>query len=316
MGVETLVSVVVPLYNKEDYILDTVKSILDQTFSDFELLIINDGSIDNSLERLKGISDSRVKVINQENQGVSAARNKGVKLASGKWVAFLDADDYWDQTFLEKLTRLINQYPDGKIFSSGRRLRFKDKIEEYNNPLLPDPGSSASVDYIQIIEKYLPPIHSSSCLICRDLLVESSGFRPGMRKFEDHDLWIRLAYNRPVFFLNDPLLTYRKDVEVKFSGSKCTLTAPDFIAYLSTLADIKSKVINLEHIVCIENYAFRFCIYNFVLHANSFISKEKKEILCLMKGLLGKYHYTILYFIMTLKPSLLNLLLLMYRKVK
>src|SRR5574341_1935425 len=92
----TKVSAIIPVYNGEKYIEDAIRSVLTQTFSDLELIIVDDGSTDKTGEICKGfLSDSRVKYIYQENQGVSSARNTGIKRSNGEYVAFLDADDYW-----------------------------------------------------------------------------------------------------------------------------------------------------------------------------------------------------------------------------
>ena len=96
------VSVIIPAYNAMNYLPQTLKSVLQQTFTDFEILIINDGSSDDIVEWSSQISDSRVKLISQINQGVSAARNTGIRNAQGEYIAFIDADDLWEPTKLEK----------------------------------------------------------------------------------------------------------------------------------------------------------------------------------------------------------------------
>ena len=96
------ISVVIPLYNKQKAVVHTVQSVLNQTVSDFELIVVDDGSTDNSLAVVKAIKDERVRFIHKENGGVSSARNVGIKVAKGQYVALLDGDDYWDSTFLEE----------------------------------------------------------------------------------------------------------------------------------------------------------------------------------------------------------------------
>ena len=92
-----------PLYNKQDYILKCVSSILSQTYSQFELIVINDGSTDNSLSEIDKLTDQRLRIISQANAGVSTARNNGVKEARYDYIAFIDADDWWDKNFLEEM---------------------------------------------------------------------------------------------------------------------------------------------------------------------------------------------------------------------
>src|SRR4051812_32162135 len=94
-------SVIIPLYNKANYIENTIKSVLNQTFTDFEIIVVNDESTDESETIVLGFNDKRIQLFNQKNQGVSVARNHGIEKAKGKLVAFLDADDYWFHNHLE-----------------------------------------------------------------------------------------------------------------------------------------------------------------------------------------------------------------------
>lgn len=95
-------SIIIPLYNKEKFIKRALDSILNQSFQEFEIIVVNDGSKDNSEEKVKEVSDPRIKIINQVNAGVSAARNRGAEEAQYKYLAFLDADDIWDKYFCQK----------------------------------------------------------------------------------------------------------------------------------------------------------------------------------------------------------------------
>src|SRR5690348_9188230 len=96
-------SIIVPVYNKENHISDTILSALNQTVGDFELIIVNDGSTDKSLELVQSFSDKRIVVINKPNGGVSLARNIGIKRATGEYISFLDADDFWNRRYLETM---------------------------------------------------------------------------------------------------------------------------------------------------------------------------------------------------------------------
>ena len=107
-----LVSVVIPLYNKKNYIRRAIRSVMMQTIEDFEIIIIDDGSIDGSGDVVKTFLDSRIRLIRQENQGVSVARNNGVSNSRADFIAFLDADDEWLPRQLEDLLRLRKKYPE------------------------------------------------------------------------------------------------------------------------------------------------------------------------------------------------------------
>ncbi len=112
-------SVVIPLYNKANYISQCIKSVLDQSFSDFEIVMVDDGSTDGSVELVHGFLDDRIRLISQTNQGVSVARNTGITRATGRYVAFLDADDYWEPDLLETARRDITTYPSIEFWSCG-----------------------------------------------------------------------------------------------------------------------------------------------------------------------------------------------------
>ena len=102
-------SVIIPVYNKEKYLSKTIESVLQQSFLDFEIIIINDGATDSSEKIIEGFKDPRIQYIKQENQGVSAARNAGIKAANTNYIALLDADDIWKENYLEKIDALKNE---------------------------------------------------------------------------------------------------------------------------------------------------------------------------------------------------------------
>src|SRR4028119_1857024 len=113
------VSVIIPAYNAMAYLPETLESVINQTFTDFEVLIINDGSPDGIVEWASEIKDSRVKLISQENQGLSGARNTGIWSSQGEYLAFLDADDIWEPTKLEKQVQCLDKNLDVGMVSSG-----------------------------------------------------------------------------------------------------------------------------------------------------------------------------------------------------
>ena len=121
-----LISIVVPVYNAEKYIGVCVNSVLEQTHSNFELLLINDGSKDNTLEVLKSYKDSRIKVYSFDNQGAGKTRNKGIQLSRGKYITFVDSDDYIDKDYLERLHQKIQ---DNDVLISGYK---KVSLEDHS----------------------------------------------------------------------------------------------------------------------------------------------------------------------------------------
>jgi len=112
-------SVVIPLYNKQDTIVNTLKSVLEQSFTDFEIIIINDGSTDNSAALVTAIIDNRISLFTTKNQGVSRARNFGIEKANSPFIAFIDADDYWYPNHLEHLVKLYQSFPNCGIYATN-----------------------------------------------------------------------------------------------------------------------------------------------------------------------------------------------------
>ncbi|MCX7592248.1 MAG: glycosyltransferase family 2 protein [Fischerella sp.] len=199
------VSVVIPAYNAMDFLPETLASVLQQTFTDFEVLIVNDGSSDNIVEWVSGITDSRVKLISQANQRVSAARNTGITNAQGEYIAFLDADDLWEPTKLEKQVCCLDEKPEvglvytwtllvdkennptGRIFASHVEGNVWDKLLE-NDPI--SSGSS--------------PMVRRSCFDAVGLFDRNLAYAP------DLDMWVRIAYSYPIAVVKEPLLRYRQ----------------------------------------------------------------------------------------------------------
>ena len=115
-------SVVIPLYNKEHYIAGTLRSVLTQTFPDYEVIVVDDGSTDHSLQACKEVRSDKIRVVQQVNQGVSAARNKGIELAAGEYICFLDADDTWHPDYLQNIETIVQKYPQSDIFVTAYRI--------------------------------------------------------------------------------------------------------------------------------------------------------------------------------------------------
>jgi len=286
-----LISVVIPLYNKEELITVTVRSVLSQTFADFELLIVNDGSTDGSLAVVSAISDPRIKVINIENSGVSVARNTGIKAASHDWVAFLDADDWWDHSFLEEMTKAIKSYPEHKLFAGGRSRVFKDVTERYDHPLLPSDGETGTINYYKVISRYLPLINSSNAIIKKSHFESAGYFKPGQQRYEDHDLWMRLAVNEPVAFVNRELSFYRK-TEVN-TISQGIFKAEEFSAFISTIIKVNGQLSPAER-GYFKKYYTRFIFLVYLKYKKHYNKKERDALSDQIRELIGLFRWTLL----------------------
>ncbi len=196
-------SIVIPLYNKEQYILKAIDCVLNQTFTDFELIIVNDGSTDGSLEVLSQVSDIRIKVFSKPNGGVSSARNKGIELSSGKYIAFLDADDLWDVNYLLEMSKLINKYPQAVMYASAY------EVIEKSNKFVNTQGLGEGIipSYFNIAINY-PIVWTSAVIIRRNILNDVGGFPYGMVSGEDLLTFAKVANLGKVAFTPKVLAYY------------------------------------------------------------------------------------------------------------
>lgn len=210
-------SVIIPLYNKAPYVEKAIQSILSQTYREFEIIVVNDGSVDNSLEVVRKIDFGKVEhtIIDQENAGVSTARNNGVKQTKCDYIAFLDADDWWKPTFLEEMRCLIEKYPQASIYGSGYYLVKNGKKRIAPIGVEAD-FNGGIINYCQVYAKTLcMPIWTGAAVIPKSIFEEQNGFKPHLRLGEDFDLWIRIALKYPVAFVNKQLAYYNQDIDVE-----------------------------------------------------------------------------------------------------
>ena len=195
------VSVVIPLYNKGPYIARSLNSVLIQTFSDFEVIVVDDGSTDGGAEIVRGFTDPRIKLIQQENQGVSAARNRGIEAASAEMVAFLDADDEWLQQFLEIVTKLRGRFPGAGAYATAVTASCKGTMKRFQYRSIPSSNWEGLItDYFRALAFGDSILFSSSVAIPREILREMNGFTADTTWGEDLDLWGRIALKYPIGF--------------------------------------------------------------------------------------------------------------------
>jgi glycosyltransferase involved in cell wall biosynthesis len=196
------ISVVIPLFNKGPFIARTLNSVLNQTFKDFEVIIVNDGSTDDGEKIVKGFDDPRIRLISQVNQGETAARNSGIENAKSDFIAFLDADDEWLPKHLETIFRLIDKFPGAGIYTTAYKIRTTDgKMRWAKYDFIPNPPWEG------IIPNYFKsgcvgdfPVSSSNVVIPRKILHEMGGFPLGYWWGGDVDLFGRIALRYPVVF--------------------------------------------------------------------------------------------------------------------
>ncbi len=198
-----LVSVVIPTYNRADPLMEAVESVLKQTFQDWELIVVDDGSSDSTGARVSGLSDDRVRWLRQRHRGVSSARNRGVAAARGTWIAFLDSDDLWKPRKLERQLEALEQegifrlcHTDEIWIRNGQRVNQK-RIHQKR-------GGWIYEDCLRLCV-----VSPSSILLHRDVLEEFGGFDEELPVCEDYELWLRLACRLPFLHVAEPLLVKR-----------------------------------------------------------------------------------------------------------
>jgi glycosyltransferase involved in cell wall biosynthesis len=252
---EGLVSVLMPVYNGEAFIRQSIECILNQTYSDFEFIIVNDGSTDKTLDIINSFNDQRIILINQQNSGVAKALNKGLKHSSGKYIARLDADDLCTPDRLEIQLNFIKNNPE--YIAIGSDVNYIDEegnfIFRYYNP---------AYEYEEIKKNILgccPFVHSS-VIFLKQPVIEIGGYPEKAHSFEDHLLWAKIIKHGKIYNMKNVLVSYR------FNISSVTIDEKDRD---KTFLSIKQKAIETGEITEEEEQQ--------LLKSIKSISKLKKE---------------------------------------
>jgi glycosyltransferase involved in cell wall biosynthesis len=199
-----LISVIIPVYNGEKTILETIESVLNQTFSDFELIVINDGSTDSTLEIIQGIQDPRLKVFSYPNSGLPVSRNRGFSHSVGEFIAFLDADDLWTSDKLEAQLIALQTNPKAAVAYS-----WTDLIDESGQFLRECCHITENGDVYAKLLLTCFVASGSNPLIRRQAFVEVGGFDESIAASQDFDLYLRLAARYHYAAVPFPQVLYR-----------------------------------------------------------------------------------------------------------
>lgn len=235
-------SIIIPLYNKEKYLKSTLKCVFNQTFKDFEVIVVNDGSTDNSLSILKEFSDSRLKIIHQENQGVSVARNNGMANATTDYFCFLDADDTWKPNHLQAFYDTIIKFAEAKMYCNRYVTQISKKSFIKNNFINIDEDYEGYVnDFFKSSLINRVALTSAVC-IHKDIFNEIGGFNINVSSGQDLEYWIKIAIKHKVAISKYNTLIYNFLQENK-SLSKTEINRkkiPDFAQFLNVESTNKS----------------------------------------------------------------------------
>ena len=199
-----MISIVIPLYNKVGSVGRTLCSVLAQTYADYEVIVVDDGSTDGSAEVVRSFADNRIRLFTQPNAGVSAARNRGIEMSQGELIAFLDADDEWTPDYLATQMRLVEKYSQCDVFATHYAVRSHDgSCTPAVVRKLPFLGDDGILDnYFLVASCSQPPLFTSAVMLRKSAIQSVGGFPPGVRSGEDLLTWARLAVNYLIAYSN------------------------------------------------------------------------------------------------------------------
>ena len=198
-----LVSVIIPTFNRSSMVVEAVESVLAQSYAELEVIVVDDGSTDDTRERLRSYGQRLILVVNEKNRGVSAARNRGIRQSRGEFVALLDSDDLWRPGKIQRQLDFFSAHPRAMICQTeeiwvrrGRRVNPRQKHRKYSGYIFPH---------------CLPLciVSPSAVMIRRELLSRVGLFDEQLPACEDYDLWLRIAAHEPIFLLGEPLIVKR-----------------------------------------------------------------------------------------------------------
>ena len=267
---ETFFSVIIPLYNKEKDIAKTLESLFAQSFSDFEVIIVNDGSTDNSGNVVKTFVDPRIKLFSKKNEGVALTRNFGVEKATAEHIVFLDADDYWHTDHLMNLNSLVEEFPEHSWYATAYEKQHHSKmITTIVSPIM------EKKEWRGIVSDYFknsladPLAWTSAVCMKKKFFMELNGFDPTITNGagEDTDLWIRAALASPLIFSTRATARHNLDGSNRIShipANKRVFFSPDkyeiFTAekpYLKKYLDINRFSLAIQHRLAKDSQSFK-----------------------------------------------------------
>jgi glycosyltransferase involved in cell wall biosynthesis len=202
-------SIIIPVYNKEKFVAKTIESVLSQTFTDYEIIIVNDGSTDQSEAKISTFKDNRIQYYSKKNEGVALARNFGIEKATADYICFLDADDFWDPAFLETMQRYSSELPEQKVFAAAIEIETKNKTIPAHYSI-PSTSDFEIVNFFDASQKECALWTSSVC-INKSVFEKVGDFDTKIKHGEDTELWIRIGLQFPIVFIRKILARYVYD---------------------------------------------------------------------------------------------------------
>lgn len=228
-----MISVVIPLYNKAQHIAETLSSVLAQSVRPREIIVVDDGSTDGGAHVVRQFESVGVRLITQTNQGVSAARNRGLEEATGDYVAFIDADDLWLPDHLRVLSELIEKWPQAVLVSTSHLIK-RDGMVYSAKTSLPSGWEGCVENFFTAFANGLSLVNSSTACVKRYVAIELGGFPVGVRRGEDIILWVRLALHGQVAHKSITTAVYNQPADNRSTLMRAH-EPPGSLVYLSQL---------------------------------------------------------------------------------
>lgn len=260
-------SVIVPLYNKRNSILETIKSALNQRFDNYEVIVIDDGSTDDSVDLIKTIDNKKLKIYRKENSGVSDTRNFGITKAQGDYIAFLDADDLWDDLYLERLYTMIQAAPECGMYAQNFQVVSVDDIDIS----LEQHSDKHQIEIYRNWEKvfFEKTFRTSAIAVNKKRFIDSGCFDSNLSIGEDLEAWLRISLKYPVCYLNEThvmIVFFSKDYHSRIVPKEYTQH------YTYKLITQKEKYLDLKDNIFVRkliNKAIFYAFLNFSWDKNS-----------------------------------------------
>ena len=247
-----MISIVIPLYNKAAYIGRTLETVLAQTCQDFEVVVVDDGSTDGSADAVRQVTDNRIRLVQQQNGGVSAARNRGIDEARGEYIAFLDADDEWKPTYLETQLQLTKKYPQCDVFATN--YEFRDEHGTTKPTILRkmsfDSEDGELTNYFEVASCSHPPICSISIMVRKQAIQSVGGFPVGIKSGEDLLTWARLAVRFRIAYSRKALAVFIFDENLFNEDQK--QRKPETVDFVGQ--ELERMCTTYKHINGLKNY--------------------------------------------------------------
>lgn len=220
------ISVIIPLYNKEDIILETIESVLSQDYDDYEIIVVDDGSTDNSAYKVREIGSDKIHIISKPNGGPASARNYGVNHSTGDWIVFLDADDFFEPCALKHFGNLIDNHPNTSFFCCNHYLY--DGKQKFLYSSVYKPGV-VNNNFLAWNANVLMP--RAGAALFRKTLIQKYPFKEGLRRYEDAESLFDIMRTTKCY--RDPVPVMSYNVSTLSASAPRKDISEDFIGHLS-----------------------------------------------------------------------------------